>query len=278
MAPPGYLATLRIAITAGRDFSGGDRLGGDLVAIVNDAFARRFAPGGAILGSRVTSEGGPEVFTIIGVTADVPDRSLRQKPEPLLMAALAQMPAVHISWGALTFVLRTDARDPLALAPEVRRTIWAINPNIVINDIVTMNARVAGGMRAERDSAILFGLLALAALVMAAIGVYGVAAYAIAQRTREIGIRVALGAARHEIRRLVVSQTLWPTVAGLAVGVAAAALLTRLVASMVYGVTPLDPTTFGVGVVVLISVAVAATWMPARRATRIDPLVALRYE
>ena len=133
-------------------------------------------------------------------------------------------------------------------------------------------------MRAERDSALLFGLFALAALVMAAIGVYGVAAYTIAQRTKEIGIRVALGAARHDVRRLVVSQTLWPTLIGISVGVAAAAMLTRLVASMVYGVTPLDPATFAVGVVVLVGVALAATWMPARRAIRIDPLVALRYE
>ena len=142
----------------------------------------------------------------------------------------------------------------------------------------TMNARVATAMRAERDSALLFGLFALAALVMAAIGVYGVAAYTIAQRTKEIGIRVALGAARRDVRRLVVSQTLWPTLIGISVGVATAMMLTPLVASMVYGVTPLDPRTFIVGVVVLVSVAVAATWMPARRAMRIDPLVALRYE
>jgi ABC-type antimicrobial peptide transport system permease subunit len=157
-------------------------------------------------------------------------------------------------------------------------SVEAINPNIVINEISTMNARVAVAMRGERDSAVLFGVFALAALVMAAIGVYGVAAYAIAQRTKEIGIRVALGAARHDVRRLILSQTLWPTLIGLVVGVAAAGMLTRLVASMVYGVTPLDPATFVAAVVVLLSVALAATWMPARRAMRIDPLVALRYE
>jgi predicted lysophospholipase L1 biosynthesis ABC-type transport system permease subunit len=253
-------------------------LGGDLVAIVNEAFQRRFAPDGRIVGARVTSGGGPEVFTIVGVTDDVPDRSLRQAAEPLLIAPLAQMPAVHITWGALTFVLRTVEGDPLRLASEVRRTVWAINPNIVINGISTMNARVAAGMRAERDSALLFGLFALAALVMATLGVYGVAAYTIAQRTKEIGIRVALGAARRDVRRLVVSQTLWPTLIGIAVGAAAAAMLSRFVASMVYGVALLDPTTFAVGVMVLVSVSVAATWMPVRRATRIDPLVALRCE
>jgi predicted permease len=274
---PGYFRTMRIPIVNGRDFNEGDRLGGGLVAIVNEAFQRRFAPNVDILGARVTSGSGPEVFTIVGISQDVPDRSLRQAPEPLLTAPLAQMPGVHISWGALTFVLRTEG-DPLRLAPEVRRTIWAINPNIVINEIATMNARVAVAMRAERDSALLFGLFALVALVMASIGVYGVAAYTIAQRTKEIGIRVALGAARHDVRRLVVSQTLWPTLIGITVGVAAAGMLTRLVASMMYGVAPLDPITFGVGAVALVSVALAATWMPARRAMRIDPLVALRYE
>ncbi len=275
---PGYFRTMRIPLVAGRDFTEGDRLGADLVAIVNETFQRRFAPNGDILGARVTSGSGPEVFTVVGVTRDVPDRTLRQAPEPLLIAPLAQMPGVHLSWGALTFVLRATEGDPLRLAPDVRQTIWEINPNIVINEITTMDARVAGAMRAERDSAFLFGLFALAALVMAAIGVYGVAAYTIAQRTKEIGIRVALGAARRDVRRLVVAQTLWPTLIGIAVGIAAAAMLTRLASSMVYGVTPLDPATFAASVGVLLSVALAATWMPARRAIRIDPLVALRHE
>lgn len=275
---PGYLRTMRIAVVAGRDFTDGDRLGGDLVAIVNQTFRRRFAPGAGIVGARVTSGSGPESFTIVGVSQDVPDHSLRQSPQPLLMAPLAQMPGVHISWSALTFVLRTADGDPLRLAPDIRRTVWAVSPNIVINGMTTMDARVAVAMRTERDSALLFGLFAAAALVLAAIGVYGVAAYAIVQRTKEIGIRVALGAASRDVRRLVVAQTLWPTLAGIAAGAAAAALLTRLVASLVYGVRPLDPATFAAGVIVLLGVALAATWIPSRRAVRIDPLVALRHE
>jgi putative ABC transport system permease protein len=187
---PGYFPTMRIPIIEGRDFDDNDRLGGDLVAIVNEAFQRRFVPDGRIVGARITSGGGPEVFTIVGVTDDVPDRSLRQAAEPLLIAPLAQMPGVHITWGALTFVLRTVEGDPLRLAPEVRRTVWAINPNIVINGISTMNARVAAGMRAERDSALLFGLFALAALVMATLGVYGVAASSSAARPRAASRRV----------------------------------------------------------------------------------------
>lgn len=285
---PGYFQTMRIPIISGRDFNQGDGLplltaprevlGANLVAIVNEAFQRRFVPNGGILGARLTSKSGPEVFTVVGVTHDVPDRSLREAPTPLLMAPLAQMPAVHISWGSQTFVLRTAEGDPLRIAPEVRRTIWAVNPDIVIAEMTTMRARLATGMRGERDSALLFGLFALAAVLMAAIGVYGIAAYTIAQRTREIGIRVALGADAAHVRRLVVSQTIWPTLLGILAGVVAAAVLTRFVASMLYGVVPLDPATFAIGAAVLVSVALAATWMPTRRAIRIDPLVALRYD
>jgi putative ABC transport system permease protein len=277
---PGYFGTMRIPVIAGRDFNESDRLGAERVAIVNEAFQRRYAPDGPILGLRIgdlDGKGG-EVLTVVGVTRDVPDRSLRQAPEPLIVEPLAQMPASMIGWGSLTFVLRTDGGDPRRLAPAVRREIWAINPNIVIDEVATMDERVAAGMRTERDSALLFGLFALAALVMAAIGIYGVAAYALAQRTKEIGIRVALGAAKQDVSRLVVSQTLWPTLVGVAIGLGTAVLLSRLVASMVYGVMPLDPATFAVAVLVLVSVALAATWAPARRATQIDPLVALRYE
>ena len=241
---PGYLQTMRMPLAGGRDFTDADRLGAPLVAIVNEAFQRRFAAAGGILGARIRSGSGPEEFTVVGVTRDVPDRSLRDSPDPLLMAPLAQMPGVHISWGSLTFVLRTAEDDPLRLAPDVRRTIWAINPNIVISGVATMNARLAVGMRTERDSALLFGLFALAAIVMAAIGVYGVAAYATAQRTKEIGIRLALGAAAADVRRLIVTHVLWPTTIGIAMGVVSAALLTRLLASMVYGLRPLDLPTF----------------------------------
>ena len=128
------------------------------------------------------------------------------------------------------------------------------------------------------DSALLFGLFALAAIVMAAIGVYGVAAYATAQRTKEIGIRLALGAAANDVRRLIVTHVLWPTTIGIAIGAVGAALLMGLLASMVYGLRPLDLPTFVASAIVLLAVALVSTWMPARRATRIDPLIALRNE
>jgi putative ABC transport system permease protein len=275
---PGYFRTMRIPIVGGRGFTEDDRMGTDLVAIVNETFAERFAPGRGILGARLSTGSGPEAFTVIGVSRDVPDTSLRRSPAPHLIFALAQMPAMHITWGALTFALRTPDGDPRRLIPDVRQTIWGIDPNIVIAGESTMNARVAAGMRAERDSALLFGLFAVAALVMAAIGVYGVASYAVAQRTREIGVRVALGAAGGDVSRLIVSQTLWPTLFGVAIGVGGAVLTTGLAASMIYGVAPLDPATFAGAVVVLVAVALLATWVAASRATRIDPLVALRCD
>ena len=275
---PGYFKTMRIAMLQGRDFSDDDRAGGTLVAVVNQAFQRQFAPNGNIIGAQITSESGPERFAIVGLTQDVPDRSLRERSQPLLIMPLAQMPDIHISWVSLTFVLRTIDRDPLRVAPEVRRSIWAVNSDIVITDVASMNTRLDIGMRAERDSALLFGLLGFTALVMATLGVYGVATYAITQRTKDIGIRIALGAARHDVRRLIISQTAWATLAGIAVGIVAAAMLTRLVASMVYGVAPLDPLAFAIGVTVLGGAALATSWIAARRAIQIDPIVALKSE
>ena len=273
-ATPGYFATMRMPIVAGRDFDDRDRLGAERVVIVNEAFRRRFAANRAIVGARMTAI--DEGFTIIGLTADVPDRSLREPSEPLVMAPLAQMPAGNITWTAVTFVLRTAGSEPLQLAPPVRREIWATNPNIVISEVAAMDTRVAQAIRTERDSALLFGLFAIAAIVMAAIGVYGVVAYAVGQRTKEIAIRIALGAARRDVVWLVVRQTFVSTVIGTAVGVGSAATATRVLASMVYGVTPLDPKTFAGAVFLLMSLALAAAWVPARRATGTDPLIALK--
>ena len=273
---PGYFRTLRIDLLAGRDFEDRDRVGSEKVAIVNGAFRRRYAPSGDVVGSHIRS--GKNEMTIIGVVDDVPDRTLREPAQPLVFFALSQMPMHNFGWGGFTLVLRSEVVDPLTLLPTVQRGIWAIDPNIVVDEIATMDQRVAATMRSERDSAVLFGLFAVAAVMMAAIGVYGVAAYSIAQRMREIGLRVALGATSRDVSRLVVSQTLWPTAIGVTVGIAGAAMATRFVATMVYGVTPLDARTFAGGVAVLLGVALAATWRPLHRAWRVDPLLALRYE
>lgn len=273
---PGYFRTMGTPMVSGRDFTANDRMGSALVAVANDAFRRRFAPGRDIVGSRVTYD--ERVLTVVGVVADVPARSLRDEPQALLFTPLAQMAAGPFGWGQLTVVVRSQARDPRSIAPVVRREIWAVDRNVVVDELSSMDERVAASVRSERQSALLFGLFAIAALLIAAIGVYGVAAYAMAQRTKEIGIRVALGAGRTEISKLVIFQTLGSTVVGIGVGLASALVATRLIASRLYGVTALDPATLLGAAVILVSIALAASYVPARKAMTVDPLVALRSD
>ena len=273
---PDYFRTMGIDVESGRAFTDRDRAGTPAVAVVNEAFRRRFAANRDVVGLRVTSD--DRSFTIVGLVEDVPDASLREAATPLLFMPLQQTAGLPFFWPQLTLVVRTNARDPHTSFPDVRRQIWAVDPNIVIEQVATMDERVAAAVRSERQSAALLGLLAIVALGIAAIGVYGVAAYAMAQRTKEIGIRIALGAARSDVAGLVISQALWPTLLGIAAGLAGAAGATRVVASMLYGVTALDPATFAGAALVLLAAALAATYVPARRATGIDPLISLRYE
>jgi predicted permease len=273
---PGYFRTMRTRVVAGREFDRGDRMGSPLVAVVNDAFRRRFAPGRDLVGSRVTYD--EHVLTVVGIVEDVPDRSLRNDARPLLFMPLAQMAAGPFGWGQLTLVMRTQDEDPRAIAPAVRREIWAIDRTIVVDELSSMDERVSASVRTERHSAWLFGLFALVTLAIATIGVYGVAAYSIAQRTREIGIRVALGARRRDLSTLVISQTLSSILGGIGVGLIGSFLVTRTIASRLYGVTPLDATTLVGAALVLTSVAVIATYLPAHRAAGADPLAALRAE
>jgi predicted permease len=273
---PGYFGTMVITIAAGRDFDEGDRDGSTTVAVVNEAFRRRFTPNRSIVGSRVTF--GETLLTVVGLVADVPEQSLRVAAGPVLFVPLRQTAGRPFFWPQLTIVVRAAARDPRALVPALHREIWAANPHIVVDQEATMDERIAASIRSERQSAVLFGLFAVVAVAIALVGVYGVAAYAMASRTKEIGIRLALGAARRDVARLVVSHALWPTLAGIVAGMAGAVTATRVVASMLYGVTPLDPVTFAGAALVLVGVALAATYVPARRAAGIDPIMSLRYD
>jgi hypothetical protein len=264
------------SIKSGRDFRAEDQPNSALVAIVNDAFQQRYAPGQNIVAAHLTYD--KHVLTIVGVVADLPDRTLRNEARPLLFTPLAQMAGGPFGWGQLTLVVRTEARDPRSMAPLVQREIWAMDKKIVIDELSSMNERVAASMHSDRQSAWLFGLFAGVALMIAAIGVYGVAAYTTAQRTREIGIRVALGARRVELAKLVVGQTLGSTMVGIGCGLAGAWLITRLIAARLYGVSALDTATFFGTAVILASVSIAASYVPARKAMTVDPLIALRSE
>ena len=182
------------------------------------------------------------------------------------------------AFGRLTIVARTRAPNPAALVPAIRRAVWALGHDIVIDDVATMNERVAASVRTERDSALLFGLLAGIALVVAVAGVYGVVAYSVVQRTREIGVRIALGAGHRQVVGDVVRASAWPVAVGIAIGVCGAAVATRAVASVLFETQPTNPAIFAATALVLAVTALAAAWIPARRAALIDPVTALRAE
>jgi ABC-type antimicrobial peptide transport system permease subunit len=195
--------------------------------------------------------------------------------DPLPIAYIPQ--AVIPMWPAFSYVVRTSG-DPLSVVASVRRIVRDLDPTVPMRDVRTLDDLLGTTVAPARWSATLLAVFAGVALVMAVLGVFGVLSYIITQRTRELGIRIALGASAARVRRLVVMRGLRLVAAGLAIGIVGAAMLTRFMSSLLYGVTPTDRTTF-VGVAVLLAVAsVAASYVPARRATRVDPIVALRAE
>jgi predicted permease len=273
---PGYFRTIGIAFRAGRDFDPADRTGSARVAIVNEAFARRFAPSIDILDRRIRFS--RSLVTVVGLVADVPDRSLREAPRPMIFTPLAQMSAGPFGWGRLTMVVRTTGEDPTAIASRLRQEVWSVDQSLIVDDVASMSERIAASLRNERQNATLFALFAILAVTVAAIGVYGVAAYSVVRRTREIGVRMALGADARGVVRLIVSEMTTPMLAGMAIGIPSALMLTRMIAAMLYGVSPGDPATLVAASAAIAAVALVAIAIPARRAARIDPSIALRQD
>jgi predicted permease len=280
---PGYFALLQIPILRGRDFSETDRqceskaAGKDAcptVAIVNEALARRYWPG------RDATEQTLRPVNFFGpgaparVIAVVPDtrRDLTKAAQPEVYFPLAQQPE------ASTVLLVRATHDPTALAGMLRRVLLDLDPDLAAGGIATLDQRVAEAVEDSRENAILIGALGLLALILAATGLYAVMSYGVAQRTREIGVRMALGAGRGEVVRLVVRQGMLLVLIGDIAGIAAAAGLGRFLSSLLYQVKPVDVATFAGVSAVLAIVALAAILAPALRATRVDPLVALRHE
>jgi putative ABC transport system permease protein len=274
---PAYFDTMRTPLIEGRDFRDGDAADTELVAIVNEAFQRHFAPHRrSLLGAHILVD--RRSLTVVGVVHDVSGSTLRDPVAPVLFLPLSQMAVSHIYYGLMSVMVRTNGVPPGRIAEDVRRAIWRVDPAAVIADVMPMENRVAAAMQTERQSAAIFTALAMVALLIAAIGVYGVGSYAVAQRTKEFGIRIALGAGRREVLRLVTAQMLGPTLLGMAVGIPVAAAATRLLAALLYGVTPLDLTSFSLAATVLAMAALAATIAPVRRVLRVDPLDALRVD
>jgi putative ABC transport system permease protein len=268
-----YFGALRIPVLAGRAFTAADRAAAPLVTIVSRAFARRHLaadPAGAV-GRRV-SYGGDEWRTIVGVVDDVRYSGLAALPDPVVYYPFAQDPFV----GMEMFV-RT-AGDPLRLVPAIRRAVLEVDAELPISRVAALEADLAKSIDGDRFNTALLALFAAIAFALAAIGIYGVVSYGVTQRRHEMGVRVALGAQRRDVIRLVVVRALRPVAAGVVIGLAAAVIATRVAQGLLYGTSPHDPATYGVMAALLLAVGALAAYAPSRRAATADPVSALRAE
>ncbi|HEX3745231.1 MAG TPA: ABC transporter permease [Bryobacteraceae bacterium] len=277
---PGYFDAMRLPIVRGRAIAAGDDSREPGVVVINQAAAREYWPGVDPIGQRITIENGIRL-TIVGIAADARQSDWASQPQPETYLAALQNRAFlgggdsHSSY--ITVVVRA-AGDPAALAPAVKQTVWGLDRNLPISQVTTMDHAVADATAEPRFLTLLLAVFASVALLLAAVGIYGVMSYAVARRTHEIGIRISLGATRGDVLRMVVRQGMAQALAGALAGAGGALLLGRLMAGMLYGVRPNDLVTFGVVGVVLGTAALLAICVPARRATRIEPTVALRQE
>jgi putative ABC transport system permease protein len=265
-----------IQLSEGRELGAQDRVDAPGVVVISEAMARKFWPGQDPVGKRI-SPGKPESaddwMTIVGVAKDVRQFNLTAEPKPQMYLSYEQADFFEPD----DLVVRTDV-EPMSLAATVRRTVWEVDKEQPVSDIRTMEDILSESIARQRFSMLLLGTFAIVALVLAAVGIYGVMSYSVAQRTREIGLRMALGARRSDVLKLVVGQGLKLVLIGVACGLVAALLLTRVMSSLLFGVSATDPATFIAISLVLIGVAVLASYIPARRAMNVDPMVALRYE
>jgi predicted permease len=272
---PGFFTTLGIPLVSGRDFTDADTEPAPKVAVVNEAFAHYFYgsqdPRGRRFGNGRRSEQYP--FTIVGVVRDSKAASLREKPIRFVYMPYAQQTGI----GQMTFYLRSSL-DPGALGHRVRAVVRQADASLPVTDMKTMQAQIRESLFVDRLVAALSAAFGLLATLLAAVGLYGVMSYAVALRTREIGIRVALGAERRTVLLMVLREVAVLALVGVAIGLPGGYGLGRLVESQLYGLTARDPLTFAVATVTLLAAAMVAGYLPAARATRVDPLVALRYE
>ena len=271
---PDYFRALGIPFVAGRDFAAGDNAAAPKVAIVNETMARHYFPDGNALGKRFAfaEPGAKPDIEIVGVVKDSRYVDLREKTPRYVYLPVAQREPF-----SLTLHVRT-AGDPLAMANMVRGLVRSLDPNLPVYDVTTLEAQVDGSLSQERLIASLTAWFGGLATVLAAVGIYGILAFAVARRTREIGIRMALGAEAADVLSLILRQTAAMVAAGLLLGAAAAAAISRLIASALYGVRPMDPLVIGGACAVLALMALVASYFPARRAALTDPLAALRHE
>jgi putative ABC transport system permease protein len=266
---PGYFQTMGMTLVRGRDFDERDDRSAPATAIVSQAAAQQFWGRDDPIGRVIRIVAGSRDFTIVGVVTDVRQSALNQESPSMYFSIDAR------SWPTMDVALRTDL-PPDSLLAVVRRTVRGIDPDLPIAQVRTMDEWVAASAAQPRLNAMLIGLFAGAALLLAAVGIYGVIAYSVTQRTREIGLRIALGAPRAAVLGLIVREGMSVGAAGIAAGVAAGLMLGRVLATLVFGVDVRDPRTYAAVAIALSLVALAASAIPARRAASVDPMIALR--
>jgi putative ABC transport system permease protein len=273
-----YMRTMGVPLLAGRWFDARDARRSEQVILINQSMARKYWPGEDAIGKRIASSGDKppkeeDWMRIVGVIGDVKDFPNSQQAEPSYYWPITQQP-----YPELYLAIRTANNDPLSLAEAVRREVGVLNRDIPITDVRSLEAITVASLAGQRFTLSIVGIFALVALALAAIGIYGVMSSLVWQRTREIGIRMALGAQSSDVVRLVLKKGLILAVKGVALGLAGAFALTHLMGSLLFDVKPADPLTF-IGIsALLMLVALAACWIPARRAMKTDPLVALHHE
>jgi predicted permease len=275
VAFPGYFHTMRIPIVRGRDFTAHDDARAERVVIVNQTLAQRYFPGEDAIGKRIRLGSDSPWYAIAGVVKDLEQSDWGATRGNEFYFPATQNPSDIQSY--LTVVVRA-AGDPGALAPAIQAAVASLDRDLPVADVVTMQQVVDGALWQPRFSTTLLAAFAGLALALAGVGIYGVMSYDVGRRTPEIGIRMALGARPADVLRSVLAQGAKLTLAGTAIGVAGALLLTRYLRTLLYGVSPNDPLVLAGAALVLGAVAMLAVWLPARRATRIDPLQALRSE
>jgi len=276
LVSPDYFRTLGIRRHAGRDFTDADNSAAPFVVIINEALARQYFPHQDPVGKRLqTGDYSPrgQWLTIVGVVADVKYSGLREDIQPALYTPFLQ----NLWWRSMYLAVKAGG-DPLSLINSVRNEVWAVDRDLPVTQIKTMDQLMSESVAEPRVYTTLLGIFGAVALLLAAIGIYGVMAYAVTQRTREIGVRLALGAQTGAVLRLVISGGMKLALLGTAIGLLAAFALTRLMSKLLFGVSATDPVTFALIALLLVWVALLACWIPAQRATKVDPMIALRCD
>jgi predicted permease len=269
---PGFFATAGITLLEGRDFTASDDSAHALVAVVNDVIAKRFWPHGGALGKRIRVTGDPPWSTIIGVVRSARDMDAAAPPGPHIYASLAQLGGDRLSLG-----IRTDG-DAAAVLPGVRAAITRIEPSIPLEGARALTSYVEQSRASRRLTELLLAGFAVLAVVLASVGIFGVMSLSVANRSHEFGVRLAVGAAPGTLVRHVLREGALLAAVGVGAGLVLALVATHWIANMLYAVSPTDPLVFATLSVLLGAIAIAACWLPARRAARSDPLVVLRAE